>query len=240
MALVPAVIEIVDREAIDITRGLLPIIPVQFNPTEYSLNKSAQIAEIAIPGLDSPIQQFIRGQSEKLTMELFFDTTKEGGTGVAAIDVRLRTGPIYQLVKVQPKTHAPPRVRFHWGPPLNQIGLGGLSFKGIVESVQQKFDLFNPLGIPLRATLNVTFREYKTLEEQLKELNLQSPDHTKRRLVKRGDTLSQIATEEYDNPDKWRIIAEHNNIANPRRLVPGTTLEIPPVDTFGVPIVNNP
>ena len=33
--------------------------------------------------------------------------------------------------------------------------------------------------MPLRATLSVTFREYKTLEEQLAELNLQSADHTK-------------------------------------------------------------
>ena len=29
------------------------------------------------------------------------------------------------------------------------------------ESVQQKFNLFNPAGIPLRATLSVTFAEYK-------------------------------------------------------------------------------
>ena len=42
-------------------------IPVQYNPTELSFDKSAQIAEIAIPGLDSPLQQFVRGQAEKLT-----------------------------------------------------------------------------------------------------------------------------------------------------------------------------
>ena len=48
---------------------------VQFNPTEYTINKAVQIAEIAIPGLDEPILQFVRGQNEKLTMDLFFDTT---------------------------------------------------------------------------------------------------------------------------------------------------------------------
>ena len=39
------------------------VIPVQFNPTEYTLAKGAQIAEIAIPGIDSPILQFVRGQT---------------------------------------------------------------------------------------------------------------------------------------------------------------------------------
>ena len=229
MPLVKAIIAILDRDAIDPSRGLLPVIPVQFNPTEYSLNKSAQIAEIAIPGIDSPILQFIRGQNEKLTLDLFFDTT-EAGMGEAAVDVRILTHPIYQLVKIQPKTHAPPRIQFVWGP--------GLSFKAIVESVQQKFELFNPLGIPLRATLSVTFREYKTLEEQIAEMNLQSSDHTKRRLVQRGDTLTRIAAEEYSDPRQWRRIAEHNNITNPRRLVPGTVIGIPPLDLFDTPTVS--
>ncbi len=120
-------------------------------------------------------------------------------------------------------------MRFVWGQ--------GLSFRAIVESVQQKFTLFDPDGIPLRATLTVTFREYKTLEEQLKELNLQTSDHTKRRVVQRGDTLARIAAEEYDDPRQWRRIAEANPelTANPRQLTPGTTLEIPPLALFATP-----
>jgi hypothetical protein len=232
MPLTKAIIEVLDREAVDPARGLLPFIPVEFNPTEYTLNKGAQIAEIAIYGLDSPILQFIRGQNEKLTLDLFFDTT-ELGMGELALDVRTLTNSIYQLVKIQPRTHAPPRIRFTWGL--------GLSFKAIVESVQEKFSLFNPLGIPLRATLSVAFREYKTLEEQITELNLQSADHTKRRTVRRGDTLSRIAAEEYRDPREWRRIADHEPnqkvIANPRRLEPGTVLEIPSLDVFGEPTV---
>ncbi len=230
MSLVKAIIEILDREAVDLARGLPPIIPVQFNPPEYTLAKGAQIAEIAIPGLDSPILQFIRGQNERLTLDLFYDTTGEG-MGEAALDVRLMTNTIYQLCKIQPRTHAPPRIRFIWGL--------GLSFKAIVESVQQKFTLFNPLGIPLRATLSVAFREYKTLEEQIAELNLQSADHTKQRVVERGDTLSKIAAEAYNDPEEWRRIADANRnvVKNPRRLVPGTVLEIPPTDVFGAQAV---
>lgn len=224
MSLAKATIEIIDKDkqAVDPKRGLPAIITVQFNPTEYTLSKGAQIAEIGIPGIDSPIQQFIRGQTEKLSLELFFDTTEEG-MGENVKDVRDHTKSIYQLVKIQPKTHAPPRILFSWG---------DLSFKAIVESVQQKFTLFSPQGVPLRATVAVVFREYKTLEEQLKELNLQSADHTKRRVVTRGETLSGIAAEEYRDPRLWRRLAEHNAdvVSNPRRLTPGTVLEIPPID----------
>ena len=219
-------IELLDAVAI-IPAGF---IDVQFNPKELTFNKGAQIAEIAIPGIDSPILQFVRGQNEKLTLELFFDTTREG-MGESATDVKKSTDQIYQLVKIQSKTHAPPRIRFIWGP---------FKFVAVAESVQRKFTLFNPSGIPLRATVAVTFRKYKTLEEQISEMNLQSSDHTRRRMVQRGETLSGIAAEEYGDPGAWRYIAQKNGIANPRKLVPGSVLKIPPLDTFSTPVVEGP
>jgi hypothetical protein len=222
MALVQAMVEVLDPQAVDPARGLSQRMQVQFNPGEYTLEKGAQIAEIAIPGIDSPILQFIRGQNERLTPDLFFDTSR-AGLDEAATDVRTLTEPFYQLVKQQPRTHAPPRIRFTWGE--------GLAFKAIVESIRQQFTLFNPAGIPLRATLSVTFREYKTLDEQLSELNLQSTDHTRRRSVGLDDTLARIAAEEYDDPALWRQIADANPAAtrNVRRLTAGDVLVIPPV-----------
>lgn len=220
MSLVKAIIAV---DPNDRGPNQLPIIPVQFNPTEYTLSKGAQIAEIAIPGIDSPILQFVRGQTQTLSMELFFDTTQAGMGDGPVVDVRTLTEPVYQLVKIQSHTHAPPRVRFVWGV--------GLTFRAIVESVQQKFTLFNPLGIPLRATLTVSFKEYQTLEEQLTRLNLQSSDHSKKRLVKQGDTLARIAFEEYGDAQRWRDIFEEPSnaaaIEHPRRLTPGTELSIP-------------
>lgn len=226
MSFTKAKIQILDKDAIDSTRGLDEFIDVEFNPTEYSLAKSAQIAEIGIPGLDSPVLQFIRGQNEKLTLDLFFDTTSSGLGETGVTDVRTLTRSIYQLVKIQPKTHAPPRLLFVWG---------SLSFKAIVESVTQKFTLFNPTGVPLRATLSVTFREYKTLQDQLAELNLQSPDQTKRRVVRQHDTLNRIAAEEYNDPHQWRLIVLNNTqvLTSFRRLQPGTVLMIPPIDLPG-------
>jgi nucleoid-associated protein YgaU len=136
---------------------------------------------------------------------------------------------VVQLGRIQPNTHAPPRIRFIWGL--------GLSFRGIIDSIQQKFTLFTPAGIPVRATATLSIKEYKTLEEQLKELNLQSADHTKRRVVRRGDTLDRIAFEEYGDARKWRPIADKNAdlVPDPRRLTPGIELEIPAIETLGDP-----
>jgi len=223
-----AKIEVLDQEAIEAGR-LDRFLEVQFNPTELTIDKGAQIAEIPIYGIDSPILQFIRGQNRKVTLDLLFDTTtSSSGFGAGAVPVTDKTNPFYELVKIQPRTHAVPRLKFTWGL--------GLSFTAIVENIQQKFTLFNPDGLPLRATLTVTFREYRTLENQVADLKPLSPDHSKRRIVRRGDTLSRLAADELGDPALWRAIADANpDLDDVRRLEPGTTLLIPPLDVFGQP-----
>ncbi|MGD2205799.1 MAG: LysM peptidoglycan-binding domain-containing protein [Anaerolineae bacterium] len=220
-------------ERLDAQGNVVKRLDVQFNPTELSMEKAAQIAEIAIPGIDSPILQFVRGQNEKVTLELFFDTTE---ASIGAASVTSKTNEFYALVKMSGKEHAPPRCRFGWGDEfpglVNQAGQVSGSrkvFDCIVESIQQKFTLFSPQGVPLRATLSVTLREYKSLETQLQQLNLQSADHTRVHIVARGETLPQIAYDAYRDAAKWRLIAEANNILRPRDLEPGTVLELPPV-----------
>jgi LysM repeat protein len=252
-------------------------IDLQYNPTELSWDKSAQLAEITIPGLDAPLQQFVRGQAERLTLELFFDTT-DHGMGKGALSVTTLTDRIYQLIKIEPKRHAPPICTFVWndqfpgsslegnaGSAASAIGdalgpvagavvsaIGGAvsavasavagiaaaasgnqrrnGFRCIVESVKQKFTVFSPDGIPLRATLTVALREYKTLDEQLKHLNLTSPDRTHSYVTQNGDTLARIAAQYYRGPGEWRSIADANGIEDPRRLAPGAMLTIPPTE----------
>ena len=214
-------ITLLDADAVDPARGLPKEFSAQFNPTEFQRTKAAQIAEVGIPGLDSPILQFVRGQNERLSLSLFFDTTGDG-LGARATDVQTLTRPFYQLVKIQPKTHAPPRVKITWGQ--------ALDFVAVAESVQQTFNLFSPEGVPVRATLVIAFREHRTLQDQINELRWQSADHTKVHVVQRGETLSSIAQKHYRDPGAWRPIAEHNGIVNPLRLIPGSTLKIPPTE----------
>ncbi len=211
---------------------------VQYNPTEFTLNKGVQIAEIAIPGLDTPILQFVRGQSETLTLDLFFDTTDEG-TGEGATPVTVRTDKFYQLIKIDGDLHAPPICRFIWGGhefPGSHFDSSWASqqrangFDCLVESVRQRFTMFNPKGVPLRATLSVSLREYKTLDQQVEQLNLRSPNHTRTHVVESGQMLNKIADMYYDDSTQWRVIAEANNILNPLAIQPGTLLHLPPIE----------
>lgn len=214
---------------------VMEFIEVQFNPTEFTLNKNNQIAEIAIPGLDTPLLQFVRGQSETLTVDLFFDTT-EDGMGTGAKSVTTLTDQVYQLMKIEPHTHAPPVCAFLWNEKFPGSDVSSAvgnqrrtDFQCVVEGIKQRFTMFSSEGVPLRAILTVTFREYKPLEEQLQQLNLNSPDKTQGYVVRRGDTLSSIAGRQYLRTSEWRAIADANDIADPRRLEPGMFLRIPPI-----------
>ena len=103
------------------------------------------------------------------------------------------------------------------------------AFRGVVESCRQKFTYFSSVGVPLRATLTLSLREYKTLAEQLAQRNLNSPDRTHAHLTKEGDTLSRLAGAYYRQPGSWRPIAQQNEIDDPRRMEAGMLLTIPAI-----------
>jgi nucleoid-associated protein YgaU len=90
--------------------------------------------------------------------------------------------------------------------------------------------MFNEMGIPVRATVNVSMKEYKSVSDQLKEIPRYSSDRTKQWSVKQGESLSYIAGEEYGDPELWRSVAKKNGIINPRKLKAGTDIVIPPLE----------
>jgi nucleoid-associated protein YgaU len=209
---------------------------VQYNPTELTLQKNLSIAEIGIPGLDSPVLQFSRGQSETLTIDLFFDSTA-AGTGAGAEPVTNVTDLFYQLVRIDKERHAPPVCEFLWG----ESGFPGSryttpwdsqnrtnGFKCIVESIRQRFTFFSPEGVPLRAILTVTLKEYRTLDEQIDQIDLRSADRSRAHVIQEGETMSRVADGAYEDSAAWRDIAEANGIDEPWAIVPGTIVEIPP------------
>jgi len=202
-------------------------IKASYNPERYSVTKGVQVAEIGIPGLDSPVLQFVRGQNEKITLELFFDTSEQGMVDNVK-DVRDLTVKVYNLMKVNTETHAPLRFRVEWGQSKSLIGQGaGVSPLCVLESMTEEFTLFSPGGVPLRARLNVTIREASTAKLEFQTNPRHSGDRTKLRTVTRGQTISQIAWLEYGDPTQWRPIADASGIANPRFLTPGTVVKVP-------------
>jgi hypothetical protein len=191
---------------------------VCFNPREYTFSKVAPWSEHNIQGLDSPLYEWTSGAAMRLNVELFFDAYELEG---AARDVRQWTDKLEVSQLVNPDKHRPPHLLFIWGKKLK--------FKCILQSLSIRFTMFLDDGTPVRAVANCTFLEYASPEEQLQAKPRHSPDHTKRRVVKEGDTLSWIAGKEYGNPAEWRIIAEANGIDDPLHLTIGRDLLIPPL-----------
>jgi LysM repeat protein len=185
-----------------------------FNPEEYSLNKDNNYASQAIPGLTSPLIQFVHGNLQTLDMELFFDTFD------AQDDVRDETSQIFNLLAINSDLHTPPVLQVTWG---------SLDFRCVLAKVSQKFIRFYSDGRPGRARLTVTFNEYLDAATQVAQANLQSPDFTKAYTVRPGDTLSGIAANFYEDATLWRPIALANAIVNPRSITAGQEIQIPPL-----------
>jgi nucleoid-associated protein YgaU len=198
-------------------------IPVQFNPEEYTLSREVNYAQAAIPGLSAPILQFVNGNMQTLQMELFLDSYEEHKVGsktvnTAQSDVRVLVKQVTELMAIDPTTHAPPVLLFTWG---------SLAFTCVLASCAQRYTMFLPDGIPVRARLTVSFNEYRNIELEAKEVKRETSDYARRHVVSQGETLSSIAGLEYGDPRLWRVIAIANRMQYARRLAPGTRLLLP-------------
>jgi hypothetical protein len=199
-------------------------IEVIFNPTEYSTDKKNVFSEATIPGLGSPIIQFSHGAATTLSLELLIDTY-EKGKGKSRKDLKKEYIEKFEkLVKVDGELHAPPPCKVHWG---------DLEFIGVLESLRKNYILFLDDGKPVRAKLTFSFKEYIPVKIQVKDSPFSSPDKTKKFLVKEGDSIWQISYIAYGDPKYWRVIAEENNIDDPRCLEPGKEITIPPLREEG-------
>lgn len=201
-------------------------VEVLFNPSEYAVEYGANFQETPVPGLSNPILQFVNGAAEVLSMDLLFDTYTDGG----GADVSEVTADFVKLLTIDGDTHAPPRVLFKWGV---------FSFRAVVEKISQRFTMFHGDGTPVRATLNVTFKQYRTIREQLENPRRNSADKTKYRVLGKvegnrttAEALWSLAAEEYGEARLWREIAAFNDVEDPRVLESGDVVLVPPLEDF--------
>lgn len=212
-------------------------IEVFLNPTQYSISKSVQWGSVQSTSrtvsastppkgtttkLNAPKLTFGGGDSRTITLKLFFDATEKPGKK----DVRELTNKFVVLTRKEradDQTSEPPVCKIEWGEagPKNS----DFPFTGVVTRLDQDFTLFNSDGTPLRAMLTIAFREQINTENDLKDTD---PEFTTY-VVKRSDTLSSIAAKMYNNSAKWRVIAQANNLDDPRHLNIGATLNIPKI-----------
>ncbi|HXT38766.1 MAG TPA: LysM peptidoglycan-binding domain-containing protein, partial [Candidatus Angelobacter sp.] len=150
------------------------VITALFNPTEYSFERTNSFKATPVPGLSSPLLQFVSGESDRLSLDLFLDdyTDPKGPTSLQQKEenpLTKRLADLFKLLEIDRDLHAPPPVRFNWGP---------LEFFAVIEKLSRKVTMFHPDGTPARATLSISFKEYRTLREQLEDPRRQSSDKT--------------------------------------------------------------
>jgi hypothetical protein len=196
---------------------------VLFNPNTYTIVKTVAWASQqkgTDRKLNAPTLSFGGGASRQLTLELFYDVTEPS----AGLDVRQLTNRVVKLTKIKRGLDRPPAVELTWGnaPPAGS----DFPFVGVVSQLTQKFTLFKPDGRPVRATLTVVFTEFLAPELDQRE---NDPEFMTRH-VRGGESLPSIAAEVYHDPALWRVLAEANNIDDPRRLPVGLVLAIPKRD----------
>src|SRR5579871_929328 len=139
---------------------------VLFNPEQYTVNRGNNFAQIAVPGLGSPLLQFSHGELQTLQMDLFFDSReghKVGNVTRTQVngDVREEVNKFLALMDINPDTHAPPVLLFTWGS-LND-------FRCVLAGATQRYTMFREDGCPVRATLQVTFNRYTNADQEAKE-----------------------------------------------------------------------
>jgi hypothetical protein len=183
-----------------------------FNPTELTFSTNMNYPEIAVPGLRTPLLQFLRGEAKTLEVELFLDRSNSGESLEEDLDK------IRKYILIDGDLHAPPVCLFAWG---------DTTFTGVMVEFQEKFSMFDSAGKILRARLKIKLKAYEPANLQYTKINQQSPDRTKTRVTRMGDRYDLIASEEYGDPSLWSILAEANGDDRPRLLEPGTTLQIP-------------
>lgn len=209
----------------------LPFI-VQFNPETYTDTTEYKYGPDEQPqGAVGAEAKFLGINPKKFTFELMLD-----GTGVSpapppagALDAIAPSTGLSVIAQIELFKLT---VGFHGSehrPHFLMLVWGRLVVMTVIESYAIAYKLFTPAGLPLRATISVTFREHtpKGLGELMK--NLASPDINHAHQVREGEHLSKIVYDVYKDPAYSVAIAAANGLDTIRTLRPGSALYLPPL-----------
>ena len=201
----------------DIEKPATTKVHCMFNPYEYTIQKSNKFDPVMGAGGKAPTMKFTGSEVQTLGINLIFDTYETGENLLETMD-RLWSF-------MEPKgdtTPDPPEVAFKWG---------SLYFVAVITKMSQHFTLFDKDGIPVRAKVHIDFQQSRDPRDYPRQNPTSGGGPFQRiRTVIAGDRLDLIANEEYGDSQKWRLIADYNNIDNPLALRSGQQLIIPDED----------
>ncbi len=193
---------------------------------------------------DDPLL-FTGGGRTELVLDLLFDVELVDEQ-TRPEDVRALTRRLWILAENSAEEHGsvrPPLVRLVWGKSWN--------VPGVIVAVAERFDAFSIGGAPRRSWLRlklVRVAEDATQAQAGFEEDLAAASTPKvtpgTAVMATGDGDSQpgysgvrfdlLANDALGSPLRWRLLAEHNRLANPFDVQPGTALSVPELGLDGV------
>lgn len=109
------------------------------------------------------------------------------------------------------------------------VSWGSFSFVGVCTDFDVEYTLFDSLGFPLRAKMNVTFKSTVNPSKAMQLMGFNSPDLTHLRTANSGDNLPLMSSKIYGDSKYYVELAKINNLNSIFDLVPGNKVVFPPL-----------
>lgn len=193
-----------------------------FNPEQLSISKSVTWSADDTPFVNAPTMSFRSGGAATLDLELMLDTTDTGDPVTTYTNQLLKLTEINDaLPKPSAAIKRPPTVHFLWG--------DFVSFESYVKSLSITYTYFASDGTPLRANAKLSLEQAEDDRPNWPNQNPTSgtPQPHRVHVVQAGETIDNLAVTYFGKPDRWKLLAELNDIDDPLRLAPGTRLRVP-------------
>ena len=214
-----------DKVKLDVDTDYAPI-DVCFNPKEYSVEKGTDWEQSKAFD-EAPMPEFKAPNPMTMSVTLQFDTYEE------RVSVREKYVKRIERLVLMNKTTGKPDKKNN-KPPVLMFVWGKFAFKGVAESVSQKYTMFLTDGTPVRAECALKIRNVSSSSIDSDDKG-QDPDRKKglksgqekSYTVKDGDRLDLIAANELGDSSRWVEIAALSGIDDPTSIAAGDTLTLP-------------
>ena len=198
-------------------------VTVQFNPETLKVTYANQLnTQGTGDQKGGATTQFVGAGTTKLAAQLWFDVSSQPGQTGGADDVRQLTRKVSFFIS--PKTQADktvvaPALRFLWG---------AFQFDGVMDSLEETFELFSPDGKPLRSSISFSMTQQKILR-----LDLPAPSPLGSPAAGTVPMTPAVAGQSLQSMVggaglgvSWQAVAQANGIENPRLLQPGQLVQL--------------
>jgi nucleoid-associated protein YgaU len=200
-------------------------IDFQFNPTDYRITKGANYNRSPNKATEASNAEFTGATARTMSLRMLLVAANAQGDSDPSQADKIKDD-VEQLFTCCAPTDqskssgspSAPQVQFQWG----QV----MGFKAVVTTLTAEYQAFLADGRPSRVEVSLEMQEVAQPTPGQNPTSGGLSTMRTRTLVA-GDTLASVAFAEYRNPALWRALALANDIDDPMRVPPGTTLLVP-------------